>query len=222
MGLLFDCPQPMDAWLTQLKHHRAIAVIRVSDGEVGWHLAHAAAKGGMVCLEITWNSGQAPQLIAQLRRELPHCCIGTGTILTPQQLQGAIAAGAQFCFTPHTNPDLIQIARDQALPLIPGALSPTEIVQAWQAGAATVKVFPVQALGGVSYIRSLQGPLQEIPLIPTGGVNLENAADFLAAGAVAVGLSSELFPLPLIGDRNWGVIAERVQTLVRRLSIPFG
>ena len=132
-------------------------------------MAQAVAAGGMRLIEITWNSERAADLISQLQSELPNCVIGSGTLLTLEDLQGAIAAGAQFCFTPHTNLTLIQAAAKRQMPIIPGALSPTEIVTAWQAGAPCVKVFPVGAVGGAGYIRSLQGPLGQIPLIPTGG-----------------------------------------------------
>ena len=98
-----------------------------------------------------------------------------------------------------------------------GALSPTEIVTAWQAGATCVKVFPVQAVGGAAYIRSLQGPLSQIPLIPTGGVTLENAKRFLEAGAVAVGLSGDLFPQAAIATEDWQAVTARSQALVDQL-----
>ena len=103
------------------------------------------------------------------------------------------------------------------MPIVPGALSPSEIVCAWQAGASCVKVFPVQAVGGERYIRSLQGPLGDIPLIPTGGVTLDNAVDFLAAGAIAVGLSSHLFPAEAIQTGNWQTVTQRTQQLMQKL-----
>jgi 2-dehydro-3-deoxyphosphogluconate aldolase/(4S)-4-hydroxy-2-oxoglutarate aldolase len=104
------------------------------------------------------------------------------------------------------------------VPIVPGALSPTEIVTAWKAGASSVKVFPIQAVGGASYIKALQGPLGHIPLIPTGGVTLENAKEFIAAGAIAVGLSGELFPKPLIVAEDWEAIAQRAKTLKEHLA----
>jgi 2-dehydro-3-deoxyphosphogluconate aldolase/(4S)-4-hydroxy-2-oxoglutarate aldolase len=115
---------------------------------------------------------------------------------------------------------LIQLAVAQNIPIIPGALSPTEIVSAWQAGASSVKVFPVQALGGAGYIQSLQAPLGNIPLIPTGGVTLANAQSFLAAGAVAVGLSGQLFPRQAVADGNWDAIAQQATVLVHCLTSP--
>jgi 2-dehydro-3-deoxyphosphogluconate aldolase/(4S)-4-hydroxy-2-oxoglutarate aldolase len=206
------------SWLTLLQEHRAIAVIRASRLSLGRQMAQAVAAGGMLSIEITWNSDRAPDLIGQLRKELPHCTIGTGTLLNLEQLRQAIDAGAQFLFTPHVDPALIAAAVTADVPIVPGALSPTEIVTAWSSGASCVKVFPIQAVGGANYIKALQGPLGHIPLIPTGGVTLENAKDFLMAGAIAVGLSGELFPKPLIAAEDWNAIAQRAKTLKDELA----
>lgn len=181
-------------------------------------MAKAVAAGGMQLIEITWNSDRPQQLINQLRAELPECQIGTGTLLTLDEMQEAIAAGAQFLFTPHIDPVMIQSAASRSVPIVPGALSPTEIVTAWTAGASCVKVFPVQAVGGVNYIKSLQGPLGQIPLIPTGGVSRENAKEFLIAGAIAVGLSGQLFPPDLVATGNWEAIGQLAKTLMQQLT----
>jgi 2-dehydro-3-deoxyphosphogluconate aldolase/(4S)-4-hydroxy-2-oxoglutarate aldolase len=204
-------------WLSQLKLHRAIAVVRAPKMVWGEKMALAVASGGMQLIEITWNSDRAPELIAQLRAKLPNCMIGTGTLFNVQQLQEAIACGAQFLFSPHTDLDMIQAALTANIPIIPGALTPTEIITAWNHGASCVKVFPVQAVGGTSYIKSLQGPLGHIPLIPTGGITLENAQDFLQVGAVAVGLSGELFPTESVLQENWQAISEQARNLMQRL-----
>ncbi len=206
------------SWLTLLQQHRTIAVIRTSRLSLGCQMAQAIASGGMPLIEITWNSDRAPELISQLRRELPHCTIGTGTLLNLEQLQQAIEAGAQFLFTPHVNTTLIEAAVEAGVPIVPGALTPTEIVTAWDSGATCVKVFPIEAVGGANYIKSLQGPLGHIPLIPTGGVTLENAKEFIKAGAIAVGLSGDLFPKPLIAAEDWDAIAQRAKTLKQQLA----
>lgn len=205
-------------WLKELRQHRAIAVIRATNLELGRHQALAVAQGGLRLVEITWNSHGAAELIQQLRRELPHCIIGTGTILAATDLQKAIAAGAQFAFSPHVNVSLIQEALAAGIPIVPGALTPTEIVTAWQAGATCVKIFPCQAVGYAAYIKGLQGPLGEIPMIPTGGVTIDNAQEFIQAGAIAVGLAGDLFPPALIATKDWAAIGQRSQTLVTRLQ----
>ena len=205
-------------WLSQLKIHRAIAVVRAPKMDWGKKMALAVASGGMRLIEITWNSDRAPELISQLRTELPDCLIGTGTLFNVQQLQDAIACGCQFLFSPHTDPAMIKTAVAANIPIIPGALTPTEIITAWNYGATCVKVFPVQAVGGTNYIKSLQAPLGHIPLIPTGGVTLENAEDFLKVGAIAVGLSGELFPKKWVLEENWPAITEQAKALIQKLS----
>ncbi|MFQ4145699.1 bifunctional 4-hydroxy-2-oxoglutarate aldolase/2-dehydro-3-deoxy-phosphogluconate aldolase [Chlorogloeopsis sp. ULAP02] len=206
-------------WLTLAQKYRAIAVIRASTLELGRHMALAVASGGMHLIEITWNSANAAELIGKLRLELPDCVIGTGTLLNLQHMHQAISAGAQFLFTPHVDRAMIQVAIEQHLPIIPGALSPTEIVSAWNDGATCVKVFPVQAVGGAKYIKSLQGPLGHIPLIPTGGVTLENAREFLQAGAIAVGLSGELFPKQFVEVGDWQAISRQAKILMASLRV---
>jgi 2-dehydro-3-deoxyphosphogluconate aldolase / (4S)-4-hydroxy-2-oxoglutarate aldolase len=206
------------SWLLKLRQHRAIAVIRSSEMEIAKKMALAVAAGGMKLIEITWNSDRAGDLIKQLRRELPDCTIGTGTLLDMADLESAIASGVQFIFTPHVNAEIIHTANLQNIPVIPGALTPTEIVNAWNHGADCVKVFPVQSLGGINYIKSLQAPLSNIPLIPTGGVTLANAHEFIQAGAVAVGLSSELFPQDLIKGQKWDAISQLATDLNQQLK----
>ncbi|MBD2436169.1 bifunctional 4-hydroxy-2-oxoglutarate aldolase/2-dehydro-3-deoxy-phosphogluconate aldolase [Nostoc sp. FACHB-110] len=209
---------PNQVWLTQLRKHRAIAVIRASNMEIGEKMAMAVASGGMHLIEITWNSDRAAELITKLRVKLPDCLIGTGTLFNVQQLKEAISAGAQFLFSPHVDVEMIDAAVAKDIPMIPGALTPTEIVTAWHQGASCVKVFPVQAVGGASYIKSLQAPLGHIPLIPTGGVTLDNAPEFIEVGAVAVGLSSELFPKKLVAAENWQAIAHHTTQLIQKLA----
>ena len=206
------------SWLTLLKKNRAIAVIRASEIERARKMALAAARGGMELIEITWNSPRSAELISQLRVQLPNCIIGTGTLLNQNQVKEAIMAGAQFLFAPHVDPLMIKAAKDSGLPIIPGALTPTEIVAAWQWGATCVKIFPAQPVGGPNYIRSLRGPLSQIPLIPCGGITLENAEEFLAAGALAVGVGTQLFPKHLVDSGNWEAISDKAAWLRERLS----
>ncbi len=208
-----------EAWLRLLQQERAIAVIRACEMSLAIKMAQAVASGGMRLIEITWNSDRAAETICYLRSHLPHCVMGVGTLLNINDLDEALAAGAEFLFSPHTDIKMIEMAINAGVPIVPGALSPTEIVSAWGAGAAAVKVFPVSAVGGASYIKSLQGPLGSIPLIPTGGVTLENAVEFILAGAIAVGLAGELFPKTLVAAENWEAVAERSQSLKTALSV---
>jgi 2-dehydro-3-deoxyphosphogluconate aldolase / (4S)-4-hydroxy-2-oxoglutarate aldolase len=212
-------PKYGDNWLQLVTQTRVIAVIRSSHFHTASKMAHTVATGGIKCIEITANSDRPWALIESLRAELPDCSIGTGTILNLTDLRNAIACGAQYIFTPHVNLELIHAATAAEIPIVPGALTPTEIITAWQAGATAVKIFPIQAMGGVSYLQGLQGPFGHIPLIPTGGVTITNAPDLLAAGAVAVGLSGCLFPQSEILQQDWQSIRERAQNLVESINI---
>lgn len=206
------------SWLSLVRSQRAIAVIRAPSLELGLQMANAVAAGGMKLIEVTWNSHQAARLIHHLRTELPHCTIGAGTLLNLDQGWEAIAAGSQFLFSPHINLEMMQTAVSQQIPIIPGALTPTEIVTAWQAGATAVKVFPIASVGGTAYLRQLQAPLGQIPLIPTGGITIENARSFLEAGAIAVGLSGQLFPQEALASENWAEITRRAKILLQSLA----
>jgi 2-dehydro-3-deoxyphosphogluconate aldolase/(4S)-4-hydroxy-2-oxoglutarate aldolase len=188
-------------WLSSLQQHRVIAVIRGSQMLICQQMSMAVADGGMRLIEIAWNSDGAKELISILRAKLPNCLIGTGTIFNLQQLEEAIACGAQFIFSPHTDTEIIKAAVAKNIPIIPGALTPTEITTAWNYGASCVKVFPVQCVGGVNYIKSLQGPLSHIPLIP-------------------VGLGGELFPHHLVSQGNWPMITELARILVQKVRFP--
>jgi 2-dehydro-3-deoxyphosphogluconate aldolase / (4S)-4-hydroxy-2-oxoglutarate aldolase len=205
-------------WLKVLRQHRVIAVIRTDNIDLGLAMAKAVAAGGGRLIEVTWNSDRPAALVEALRAELPDCIIGCGTLLNLSDLQTAIAAGVQFGFMPHVDEAMIRYGLERGLPMHPGALSPTEIVAAWNAGASAVKVFPVGAMGGADYICSLQGPLGQIPLIPTGGVTLYNAEAFIRAGAIAIGLAGDLFEKEAIVQRDWQAITTKMRSLVKTLQ----
>ncbi|ANV83032.1 keto-deoxy-phosphogluconate aldolase [Picosynechococcus sp. PCC 7003] len=198
-------------WFAQLQEHRAIAVIRATDWQQGITMAETAIAGGLQLIEITWNSDQAGRIITTLREKFPQTIIGTGTILTSTELKEAIASGATFAFSPHSDQALIKIAHHQDIPMVLGAMTPSEIYQAWRWGSDGVKVFPIKAVGGASFIRCLQAPFPQIPLIPTGGVTLTNGPELIQAGAIAVGLSSDLFPPVMLGQREWQHLSQRFQ-----------
>lgn len=209
----------MEPWQQLLHQHKVIAVIRCADYNLAHQMALAVAAGGIKLIEITWNSDRPGDLISQLRMQLPHCIIGTGTILDSHQLQESVTAGAQFAFAPHFDPKLLTISLSRyEIPFIPGIFTPSEAISAWQQGAKVVKVFPIKSLGGAEYIKCLQGPLGHIPLIPTGGITLENAPNMINAGAIAVGISSHLFPKSAIADQDWACITTRAKTLSDKLQ----
>ena len=210
----------MNPWLSLLQQHRIIAVVRADNVSVAREMALAAAAGGIKLIEIAWNTDRAESLIPKLQQELPDCKIGTGTILDISMAERAIACGCSFLFTPHTNSEIIAKGIEHNIPVIAGALTPTEIITAWQAGAAAVKVFPIKIMGGVDYLQCLQPVLRDIPLIPTGGVTLQNADKFLEAGAIAVGISSDLFSSEAVMEDDWTTIIARSQALIQKVQ-PF-
>lgn len=205
-------------WRALLVRHRAIAVIRAPSMKLALAMAKASSAGGFSLIEVAWSSAQPAETIVAIQQALPHCVVGVGTVLSTADLQGAIAANAQFCFTPHTDCALIQLAQAQRLPIVAGAMTPTEIMTAWKAGATSVKVFPISALGNSAYIRSVLEPLGPIPLVPTGGVTAVSAPALIAAGAVAVGLSTALFPPSEVRRGDWAAIAARSRHLLSQLS----
>lgn len=171
-------------------------------------IAQAYHGAGLTCLEVTMNSTGAEEIIASLVKSYGNKLnIGAGTVCTMNDLERALNAGAQFVVTPIVNEDVIRACADQKIPVFPGAYTPTEIYKAWSAGATMVKVFPATALG-TGYIREVLGPLNQISLVPTGGINLENFTEYLAAGAKAVGIGSHLFPKNIIESEDWSKLQE--------------
>ena len=182
-------------------------------------MAKAAAAGGFHLIEVAWtNSPESAAMVAAIQQALPDCVVGVGSVLSLDDLEAAIAARARFCFTPHVANDLIERSAASQLPMVAGAMTPTEIISAWRAGASSVKVFPISALGNAAYIRSLLGPLGPIPLVPTGGVTSESAPALIAAGAIAVGLSTALFPPAEVLCGDWAAIEARSRYLLTLLK----
>jgi 2-dehydro-3-deoxyphosphogluconate aldolase/(4S)-4-hydroxy-2-oxoglutarate aldolase len=179
-----------------LKHIREIGllpVLRASSVDEALALAKAIEAGGVTALEVTMTVPGAIDVIRQLVRETAgRILIGAGTVLDPETARACMLAGAAFIVSPSLNLMTIEICRRYSVPVMPGALTPTEVVTAWEAGADVVKVFPCSALGGAKYLKALKGPLPQIEMIPTGGVSLSTAAELLAAGAFALGVGGDL------------------------------
>jgi 2-dehydro-3-deoxyphosphogluconate aldolase / (4S)-4-hydroxy-2-oxoglutarate aldolase len=205
-------------WLKLLQQERAIAVVRAPDFPTGLAMAQAMYDGGLRLIEITWGSHEPAQLVRELRVSLPDAVIGAGTIRDMAQFEQARRSGAEFIFAPGTDAAIVQAAVAAQLPVIPGALTPTEILTAWQLGATCVKVFPITAVGEANYLKSLRVPLAGIPLIPTGGINFDNAGSMIAAGAIAVALAGDLFPQAMVASGNWDGVRSQAAVLVKRLA----
>jgi 2-dehydro-3-deoxyphosphogluconate aldolase / (4S)-4-hydroxy-2-oxoglutarate aldolase len=173
-----------------------VAIGRRQDPATVPGICDALLQGGVRAFELTLNEPETVALEA-LAAAGRHCdgsemVVGAGTVLTLEAARRAVDAGASFLVAPHLDPDVVAWAADHGIPMFPGAATPTEVLGAWRAGAAAVKVFPASSLGA-AFIRELRGPLPDIPLVPTGGVSVQNAADYIEAGAVAVGMGSWLF-----------------------------
>jgi 2-dehydro-3-deoxyphosphogluconate aldolase/(4S)-4-hydroxy-2-oxoglutarate aldolase len=178
---------------TAITQGRAIAILRGVDPQITGAVVDALVDGGITAVEVTLNSKDPFATIGELRRrtEGKPLLIGAGTVLDRDAAEASVAAGAAFLVAPNTEPELVRWAADRGLPMFPGAMTPTEIVTAWNAGAAAVKVFPASVLGP-TFLREVRGPLPQIPLIPTGGVNADTARPLLDAGVLAVGIGSWL------------------------------
>ena len=193
-----------------------IPVIRVSTAQEAFDVADAIKEGGVSFIEITMSVQGAIDVIKTLTQKYKDKMImGAGTILDPETGRAALLAGAQFIVSPTLNLDLIQLAHRYSAVVIPGAMTPTEILTAWNAGADMVKVFPSAQLGGPEYIKALRGPLPQILLVPTGGVTLQNAGAFIKAGAVALGVGGELIDKKAIKEKKFHTITENTRAFLK-------
>jgi 2-dehydro-3-deoxyphosphogluconate aldolase/(4S)-4-hydroxy-2-oxoglutarate aldolase len=193
-----------------------IPVIRVSSAKEAIDVADALKEGGVSFLEITMTVQGAIDVIKELAQKYKdEIIMGAGTILDPETGRAALLAGAQFIVSPTLNLDLIQLAHRYSAVVIPGAMTPTEILTAWNAGADMVKVFPAAQLGGPEYLKAIRGPLPQILLVPTGGVNLQNAGAFIKAGATALGVGGELVDKKAIKDKKFNIITENARAYLK-------
>ena len=190
-------------------------MLRAPSAETAIAAASAIESGGVPILEITMTVPGAIGVIrAVVESSQGRVLVGAGTVLDPETARACILAGAEFIVSPSLNVKTIELCRRYAVPVIPGALTPTEIVTAWEAGADCVKIFPCSAVGGAKYLTALKGPLPQIDLIPTGGVSLSTAAEFLAAGAFALGVGGDLVDLKALNSGKPEVITENARKYV--------
>jgi 2-dehydro-3-deoxyphosphogluconate aldolase/(4S)-4-hydroxy-2-oxoglutarate aldolase len=180
-----------------------VAVLRATSGEFIADVAEALLAGGIEGIEVTYSVPRATNILEQVADRLgDKIVLGAGTVLDPETARAAILAGARFIVSPVVNLDVIRLCRRYSCLVMPGALTPTEILTAWEAGADIVKVFPSD-LTGPGYLKAIRRPLPQVRLMPTGGVNLETAADFIRAGACAVGIGSDLADPKAIANRDF-------------------
>jgi len=201
----------------QLITSGALGIIRVNQAEGLVRIARALQQGELNCIEITMTTPGALRAIEEASEELTGVLMGAGTVLDATTARQAILAGAEFLVTPTVELDVIETARRYGVVVIAGAMTPTEILTAWEAGADMVKVFPASVLGP-SYLKAVRGPLPQIPLVPTGGITADNAGDFIKAGAVMVCAGGWLVDKKAVANERYEVLTERARLLTETVS----
>lgn len=205
-----------------------VPVVRASSPKLALRAADAVCAGGIPIVEITMTVPGAIDVIAQLAKNVGgDVLIGAGTVLDAATAQRCIDAGAEFVVSPGFDFETVKLVNRAGKVMMAGALTPTEVIAAWQAGSRFVKIFPCGAVGGAKYIKALKGPLPQIPMIPTGGVNLNTAAEFILAGAAALGVGGELVSASALESGDVSPIVEAARAFVSivreaRASLPAG
>ncbi len=194
-----------------------VAVIRLASAEPLLQVAEAIAAGGVRVIEFTMTTPNALEVLAKVSSAPGASIFGAGTVLDAETARSAILAGARFIVSPVQSSEVIRLCRRYGVPVIPGAMTPTEILTAWELSADMVKVFPAGVLGP-RYLKDILAPLPHLRLIPTGGVTIENAAEYIRAGATAVGVGGDLLDARAIAEGRWPALTERAAALVRRVA----
>src|SRR5713101_1091270 len=201
-----------ESQLRQVLDCGIVAVVRSPDSQQLVEVARALADGGVSVIEITMSVPNALEVLRQVRQALgDRILLGAGTVLDPETARAVLLAGAEFIVAPTVNVDVIRLCQRYDKLVMPGAFTPTEILSAWEAGADIVKVFPAEVVGP-AYFKAVRGPLPQIRLMPTGGVDLNTAADFLRAGACCLGVGGQLVEPKAVADRNF----DRIRELARQ------
>ncbi len=203
---------PKDKTLSRIVDSGVVAVLRAPSGELLADVAEALAAGGVEAIEVTFTVPGAHRVIEHVADRMgDRILLGAGTVLDSETARVALLAGAEFIVAPTVNLEVIRICQRYDKAVMPGALTPTEVLTAWESGADIVKVFPSE-LTGPGYLKALHGPLPQVRLMPTGGVNLETAADFLRAGASALGIGGALVEKKAVAAGNM----QRIESLARQ------
>jgi 2-dehydro-3-deoxyphosphogluconate aldolase/(4S)-4-hydroxy-2-oxoglutarate aldolase len=202
-----------EAVLTKIRQEKVVAIIRAESSDGLLECAEALAAGGLTAIELTMTTPGALKMIERASQAMPNFLFGLGTVLDAETARAGILAGARFIVTPALRTDVITLCRRYSVPVFAGALTPTEIVNAWDAGADAVKIFPAEFFGP-SYIKSIKGPLPQVNLLPTGGVTPSTIGEFLAAGAWATGVGGALVDSKALKTGDWTAIQRRASEFV--------
>jgi 2-dehydro-3-deoxyphosphogluconate aldolase/(4S)-4-hydroxy-2-oxoglutarate aldolase len=206
-----------DAILAKIKAEKVIALIRADSPDGLIDCAKAMADGGLTSIELTMTTPGAIRVLEKATAELPNFLFGLGTVLDAETARMGILSGARFIVTPAFQPEVITMAKRYSIPIFSGALTPTEALNTWQAGADAVKIFPAEFFGP-AYIKSLKAPFPQIEFVPTGGVNAENLGEFLKAGAMAVAAGSSLVDGKALKEKNWAAITAKAKAFVAAVA----
>ncbi len=206
-----------EAILSKLRTEKVVALIRAESPDGLLDCAKALAEGGLTSIELTMTTPGAIRMLEKASSDLPEFLFGLGTVLDAETARAGILAGAKFIVTPALRPDVITLCRRYSVPVFSGAFTPTEIVNAWEAGADAAKVFPAEFFGP-AYIKSIKAPLPHIELLPTGGVNAENVGEFLKAGAFATAAGSSLVEAKALKEKNWAAITARARAFAAAVA----
>lgn len=204
--------------LSRIQQTGIVPVLRATSTMEALAIVEAISAGGVDVIEVTLTVPGAIDIIRKLNRARPDLLIGAGTVLDQESARLCIQEGAQFIVSPAVNIATIEICQRHSIPVFPGALTPTEIITAWQAGGDVIKVFPASAMGGATYLRSLKAPLPQIELIPTGGISTTTAADFLRAGAFALGVGADLCDSSAIAEGKPEKITQTAQQYIQIIA----
>lgn len=204
-----------EAALAQLTAARFIPVVRASSAAKALDAARALARGGCRVIELTTTVPDVLTVVKALAED--GIVSGVGTVMTPEVAASALDAGAAFLVSPHFAPELLMLAKSRDRLYIPGALTPTEVATAHQAGASVIKIFPVESVGGARYLKLLRDPMPYLSFLPTGGITLDSAADFLAQGAICVGVGSDLAPSAAVETGDTEELMRRAQAWAAKL-----
>jgi len=199
----------------QIESLGLVPVVRASSADEAMQAIEAIKAGGVNVLEITMTVPGAVRVIEKVADKYgSDVLVGAGTVLDPETARACLLAGAQFIVSPALNLATIELCHRYSAPIAPGVLTPTEVITAWSAGVDFVKVFPCGSVGGASYVKNLKGPFPQVKIIPTGGVSLTTAADFIKAGASALGVGTDLVDVKAIREGNAHIVTERARQFV--------
>ena len=205
-----------------LEETRVVAILRRTEAARAVDTARAILAGGVRAIEVTCDSPGVLGMIRAISEAFgDQMLVGAGTVLDVETAEAALDAGARYIVSPHTDPDLVGAMARRGVPCVPGAFTPTEALTAWRAGAALVKLFPASGVGP-GYLKDLRGPLRQIPFLPTGGVTLDNAAAFIAAGAWGLGIGSALVDQPLIDAGRFDELTRRAAGFIAAAAVARG